>query len=218
MPEYTFRNATKDDVDFIVEAIIEAEKSGSRILSYSRVFNLNEKELISIFRLMLLEEIDGCEFSISSYIVAETENKVVGTIGAWVERKEQPSFMIKSNLLMFFLPESSKLYANNASKITSELIIGHVVDALSLAVVYISPAHRGNNLFQLLTDEHIKRNEGIKELSVQVMANNLYAIRSYERFGFRKVFVVKSDNEKIKQYLPYDKKILMKISLKKIYR
>src|ERR1035437_9586730 len=131
MPVYTFRDATKDDVDFIVEAIIEAEKSGSRILSYSRVFNLSEKELKSIFRLMLLEEIYGCEFSISSYIVAETENIVVGTIGAWVERKEQPSFMIKSNLLMFFLPESSILYASKAAKITSELIIDHVKDALS---------------------------------------------------------------------------------------
>jgi len=214
MPEYTFRNATIDDVNFIVEAIIEAEKSGSSILSYSRVFNLSEKELKRIFRLMLLEEIDGCEFSVSSYIVAETENKVVGTIGAWVERKEQPSFMIKSNLLMFFLPESSKLYASNAAKITSGLIIDHVKDSLSLVVVYISPAHRGKRLFQLLTEEHIKRNEGINELSVQVMANNLFAISSYERYGFRKEFVVKSDNEKIKQFLPYNKKILMKKSLK----
>jgi ribosomal protein S18 acetylase RimI-like enzyme len=214
MPIYTFRNATKDDSDFIVEAIIEAEKSGSEILSYSKLFNLSEEELKGIFRSMLLEEIDGCEFSISSYIVAETENKVVGTIGAWVERKEQPSFIIKSNLLMFFLPESSKLYAATTAKITSELIIDHVKDALSLVVVYIRPAHRGKHLFQLLTNEHIKRNEGINELSVQVMANNLYAIRSYERYGFRKEFVVKSENEKIKQYLPYNEKILMKKSLK----
>jgi ribosomal protein S18 acetylase RimI-like enzyme len=214
MPVYTFRNATQCDVGFIVEAIIEAEKSGSRILSYSRVFNLSEEDLRTMFRLMLLEEIDGCEFSISSYIVAETENKVVGTIGAWVERKEQPSFMIKSNLLMFFLPESSIVYASIAAKITSELIIDHVKDVLSLVVIYISPAHRGNHLFQLLTDEHIKRNEGIKVLSVQVMANNQYAIRTYKRYGFIKDYEVKSNCEKIKQFLPYNKKILMKKTLK----
>jgi ribosomal protein S18 acetylase RimI-like enzyme len=214
MPSYIIRDANKDDIDFIVEAIIEAEKSGSEVFSYSRVFNLSEEELKGIFRSMLLEEVDGCEFSISNYIIAETGNVVVGTIGAYVESNEQSSSIIKSNLLRHFLPARSIIYASQFAKITSELVIDHVKDALSLVVVYINPAHRGNGLFELLTEEHIKRSRSIIELSVQVMANNLYAIRSYERYGFRTDFIIKSDNENIRQFLPYNEKILMKKSLK----
>ena len=210
MSEYIVREATLNDVDFIVEAIIEAEKSGSDKLSYSAVFNLSEDEIRKIFRSMLLEEIDGCEFSITSYLVAEIDKKVVGTIGSWVERQEAPSSFVKSNLLTYYLPKSSILYASREAKITSELYIEHVNGALSLVVVYINPEHRGKRLFELLTNEHIKRNAGVQELSIQVMANNIYAIRSYERYGFKKCFAKKTGNEKIMQFLPFNEKILMK--------
>jgi len=215
MSEYNVREATLNDVDFIVEAIIEAEKSGSDKLSYSAVFNLSEEKIKKIFRRILLEEIDGCEFSITSYLVAEIDNKVVGAIGSWVERQEAPSSFIKSNLLTYYLPKSSILYASQKAKITSELYIEHVKGALSLVVVYINQEHRGKRLFELLTNAHIKRNEDVQELSIQVMANNIYAIRSYERYGFRKCLAKKSDNEQIMQFLPYNEKILMKKPLKK---
>jgi len=213
MPKYIIREATVNDIDFIIEAIIEAEKSGSEILSYSTVFNLSENELRKIFRLMLLEEIDGCEFSISSYLIAENDNTIAGTIGAWVEHEISPSSIIKSNLLGYYLPKSSIIYAALRAKITSELHIDHVIEALSLEIVYIRTTHRGNHLFELLSDAHIKRNKGIKELAVQVMANNDYAIRTYERYGFKQSFVIKSDDEMIKQFLPFNEKILMKKTL-----
>ena len=189
MSNYIIREATVDDVDFIVEAIIEAEKSASDVFSYSNI--------------------------LSSYLVAEVANKVVGTVGAWVEHEETSSSIIKSNLLSYFLPKSSILYASTEAKITSELIIEHIKEALSLAVVYISPEHRGMNLFELLTNEHIDRNAGVNELAIQVMSNNYYAIRSYERYGFRKSFVIRSKNEKIKQFLSFNEKMLMKKTLKK---
>ncbi len=210
MSEYIVREATLNDVDFIVEAIVEAEKSGSDKLSYSAVFNLSEEKIKNLFRSMLLEEIDGCEFSITSYLVAEIDKKVVGTIGSWVERQEAPSSFIKSNLLTYYLPKSSITFASKEAKITSELYIEHVIGALSLVVVYINPDHRGKRLFELLTDAHIKRNEGIQELSIQVMANNIYAIRSYERYGFRKCLAKKTDNDQIMRFLPFNEKILMK--------
>jgi ribosomal protein S18 acetylase RimI-like enzyme len=213
MPEYIIREATLNDIDFIITAIIAAEKSGSEILSYSTVFNLNEDSIKKILRNILLEEIDGCEFSITSYLVAEIDNKAVGTIGSWVEHKETPSSFIKSNLLSYFLPKSSVLYASREAKITSELIIDHVEGALSVVVVYIDPGHRGNKLFELLTDAHIKRNVGIQELSLQVMANNTYAIKSYERYGFKKCYTKKTDDKRIMQFLPYNEKILMKKQL-----
>jgi ribosomal protein S18 acetylase RimI-like enzyme len=213
MVDYTIREATLNDVDFIAKSIIEAEKSGSEKLSYSTIFNISEEEVLRILRLILLEEIDGCEFSLSNYLVAETKNEVVGAIGAWVERKETFSSLIKSNLLGYFLPKSSIQYAINEAKIASELVIDIVEDALSLVVVYISPEHRGKQLFALLTDGHIRRNESIQELAIQVMANNIYAIKSYEKYGFKISLVKKHEDPRIMQFLPYNEKLLMKKQL-----
>jgi len=214
MKPYKIREARTGDVDFIVTAIIEAEKSGSDTLSYSTVFDIPENEVRKIIRSMLLEEIDGCEFSLSSYLVAETDNELVGAIGAWVEKSDAPSKTIKSNLLGYYLPKTSLVYASRNSGITSELIIENVKNALSFVIVYIAPGHRGKGLFSLLADEHIKRNKGIEELSIQVMANNRFAIKSYERYGFTTVQVKTCHDPGILNFLPYHEKVLMKKSLK----
>ena len=214
MNPYKIRDARTGDVDFIVTAIIEAEKSGSNTLSYSTVFNLPETEVRDIMRSMLLEEIDGCEFSLSSYLVAETDGNPVGTIGAWVEKSDAPSKTIKSNLLGYYLPKSSLVYASRESGVASELIIENVKDALSFVIVYIAPEHRGKGLFSLLADEHLRRNKGVEELYIQVMANNHFAIQSYERYGFSKFLVKTCNNPDILNFLPYHEKALMKKSLK----
>ncbi|NMC60960.1 MAG: hypothetical protein GYA51_16505, partial [Candidatus Methanofastidiosa archaeon] len=189
MSEYRVRTATINDIDFIVNAIIQAEKSGSELLSFSTIFNIKEEEVIRILRLILLEEVDGCEFSLTNYIVAELNGLPVGAIGAWVERAETSSSTIKNNLLNYFLTKPSIVYASRDARIASELVIENVRDALSLVVVYISPEHRGRHLFDLMTIGHINRNPGIKELAIQVMANNYYAIRSYKNYGFTTCYV-----------------------------
>jgi len=214
MPEYTFREATENDVDYIVQAIIEAEKSGTDILSYSRIFDLPEKEIRNLFRQMLLEGIDGCEFSIASYIVAIQNEQIAGTIGAWVEIKENPSSLVKANLLGYYLPRNSLVHASAYSTVLSELNIDHVKGALSFVTVYISPEHRGHHLFEQLADMHIRRNPGIEELSIQLMSNNYYAIKSYERYGFKKCLALKSSNELILTLLPFNEKILMNKRIK----
>lgn len=214
MRKFKFRTANINDIDFLIKSIFEAEKSGSEILSYAKIFNLSELELASIFRSMFLEELDGCEFSVSNYIVAEYENKVVASIGAWVEDKQQSSSKIKSNLLAYHLPRESILYASQVSKITSELVIQHVPGLLSLVVVYVDPEQRGNHLLDLLTLEHLKRFSGITDLSLQVMANNVFAIRAYEKIGYQITFRVKSDNESILNFLPGNEKLLMKKKIK----
>jgi ribosomal protein S18 acetylase RimI-like enzyme len=213
MSKYIFRPANLNDVDFLVKTIIEAEKSGSEIFSYSKVFNLSEDEVAAIFKEMFLEEIEGCEFSVSSYIVAEFENKVVAAIGAWVEEEGNPSSKIKSNLLGYYLPKDAIHHAAQLAKITSELFIPHPIGTLSIVMVYVTPDHRGRNLIELLTNEHIKLNSEIKELSVQVMSNNLPAIKSYLKVGFETTHQVKCNDEKILHFLPGDEKLLMKKKL-----
>src|SRR5487761_2666622 len=100
------RGAAIRDVAFLVETIIEAEKSGTDVLSYSTVFGLTEDDSRKYIAEMLLEEVDGCEISISSFMVAEIDGKPVAAVSAWIEGIERvQSKILKGNLLHFTLPK-----------------------------------------------------------------------------------------------------------------
>lgn len=209
MSDYIFRTAVAEDVDFLVETIVQAEKSGSEIFSYSRIFDLSEAEVRDLFREMFLEEIEGCEFSIFNYIVAEKDNQPAAALCAWVENSAHPSSVIKGNLMGFYFPKSSILHAAEVGKITSPLNIPLEHGKLYIAYVSVSPKHRGKNLFSLMLNQHLLRNPEVTELSIQVMANNTFAVSSYERAGFVKTKSFKTDNTEIFNYLPGNERLLM---------
>lgn len=82
MSIFNFRKATLNDIPFLVETIIEAEKSGTNILPYTTIFRLSETESKKYITDMFLEEIDGCQLSISSYMITEQNRKSAGAIGS----------------------------------------------------------------------------------------------------------------------------------------
>jgi ribosomal protein S18 acetylase RimI-like enzyme len=218
MNEFLFRKATVSDIPFLVETIIEAEKSGTDILSYSTVFGLSETQTREFLSNMLIEEIDGCELSVSSFFVAENQNKVIAAISAWVEGAEGlPSSVIKGNLLNFALPKFSFEKANSLSPLLRDLHIECVENTIQLGLVYVSENFRGKNLVGLLLNEaidfYLKNYPEIKIVYVQVFGNNIPAIKAYERVKFEVEKIKVCDKYEIRNYLPSDKKILMKRSL-----
>ncbi len=88
MVNFIFRQATIKDVPFLVDTIIAAEKSGTDIFTYSTIFGLTEEEARKYIAAMFLEEIDGCELSISSFLLAESNGHIAAAIGAWIEGNE----------------------------------------------------------------------------------------------------------------------------------
>lgn len=55
----------------------------------------------------MLEEVDGCEMSLSSFVVAEYKGQPVAARGGWVEgvnEDNMPSAILKSNLFTYILP------------------------------------------------------------------------------------------------------------------
>jgi len=54
-------------------------------LSYSTFFNLSEEQVRSYIIRMFEEEVDGCEFSLSSYLLYEYEGNPVASVGGWIE-------------------------------------------------------------------------------------------------------------------------------------
>lgn len=218
MEGFVIRNATTNDVSFLVETIIEAEKSGTDKLSYSTIFGLSKKDAGKYITEMLLEEVDGCELSISSFMIAEKNGQIAGATAAWIEGYEGiPSSVLKGNLLNFTLPKECIERALEINTLLREIHIEYKPGTMQLGLVYVSPGFRGMNLVSLLIDEHIlellKIKSGIKEMYVQVFENNIQAIKAYEKAKFKTVLIKESPNEEIARYLPSNKKILMKKEL-----
>lgn len=217
MNDYVFRKATINDVDFLSEAIIAAEKSGSEVLSYHSIFGLTEDETTRLIKQMLEEEIDGCELSVSSYWLAEKNNELAAAMGAWIEDEEYSSSSIKGGLIACTLPKQSLLKSKGISHILSEVSIEYVPGSLCIGIVYVKKDHRGKGLVSLLLDKHIT---GVEQLNqkpdvyIQVFGNNTPAIKAYEKLGFSEIKHIKSESKEVSRYLPSNEKYLLKRSNK----
>ena len=54
-------------------------------------------------------KVDGCELSISSYLIAHIENKPIGTVGAWIEASVEYLENNKRQSLFKFIPKKNLL-------------------------------------------------------------------------------------------------------------
>lgn len=218
MKEFVIRKAARDDVPFLVDTIIEAEKSGTDKLSYSTVFGLSEMESRTYIAEMLLEEVDGCELSISSFLIAEKNGCIAAASAAWIEGIDGiPSTVLKGNLLNSVLPKKCFEKALAMNLILRDLHIEYIAGTIQLGLVYVKSDFRGLNLVSMLIDEHVsqlqKQAPTLDAMYVQVFGNNLPAIKAYEKVDFEVVMSKESSNEEILRYLPSNKKIVMKKKL-----
>jgi len=213
-----FRKADLEDIPFLVKTIIEAEKSGTDILSYQTVFGLDEKQTSELLVKVLEEEEDHCELSLSSFLVAEQGGEIIGAVGAWVEAMDEvPSTMIKGNLLGFYLPREA-LYKAAALKSTLQsLHLEYKSGTIQIGLVFVAEKARGQGIPKRLIEEQVSRllkiRPEISEAYVQVFANNLPAIKAYEKFGFKIIETRTSEDQTIHTLLPYHTKINMKTHL-----
>lgn len=214
MEKFSLRNATQKDIPFLVDTIIEAEKSGTDVLTYTTIFGLTEQETRSYLALMLEEEVDGCEISVSGFLLAELNGKVVGAVGSWVEGSEGiPSTVLKGNLLNYILPSSSIEKASKLSGIARDLHIEYKNNTLQIGLVYVAKEARGLGLVKLLLDKIIGIAKAefpeINEVNIQVFGNNTAAIKAYEKAGFKLVYTKTASLAEINNYMPGDSKVVM---------
>jgi len=218
MDEFIIRQATANDVPFLVETIIEAEKSGTDRLTYSTVFGLTLEESRKYIAEMLYEEIDGCELSVSSFLVAEKNGETAAALSAWIEGSEGiPSTSLKGNLLNFILPKKCIERAMKINSVISDLHIEYYPGTIQIGAGYVAKEFRGNNLLGILTARIIERlsetNRGVSQIYTQIFDCNTPSIRTNEKLNFKVVMLKESSNEEIINYLPSNKKILMKKEL-----
>jgi len=95
------RPATANDIDFVIEAIVESEKSGSNIISSCNIFGLTEEKFKEIIRKVLCENVPNYDYYLSGFIIAEKYGEYVGAMCSWIEAADDtPSGIIKATILL----------------------------------------------------------------------------------------------------------------------
>lgn len=222
MNSIKIRKANLKDIPFLTKTIIEAEKSGTTILSYSAIFGLNEFEIEMLISKMLSEEIEDCELSISSFLIAEENGITAASLSGWLENASGiPSAVLKGNLLNYFLPRESFEKAAACAKYTKELHIDYVPNSFQIGAGYVAESFRGRQLLGLLTEELINRlttqYPSANEIYAQIFDCNIPSLKTYQRAGFEIINTKISKEKKITDYLPSSKKILLKKNLGSFY-
>lgn len=215
MEEFIFRQANTGDIPFLVDTIIGAEKSGTDILSYTTIFGLAEPEAKEYLTKMLLEEVDGCELSVSSFFVAEIYNQVVAALSSWVEGAEGlSSSELKGNLLSYILPGVCIQRAASVNSIVNQVHIDYIPGTMQKGAGYVIKDYRNRKLFGILTykliDHLLDLHPNVKQVYTQVFGCNIPAIRANEKIGFSIVRRIKAEDDRILKYLPSNVKVVMK--------
>jgi len=208
------RPATLDDIDFVVTAIIEAEKSFTDKIGPANYFELSENDYRRYIKLMLQEEIDGCELSISSYVVAEYEGNVISCRGGWLEGDNEAhnsSSILKSNLFAYFVPIDNLQKGIDKYDIVKDIMIERSMGAYQIENSYTIPEFRGLHITTKLDEYHIKNaiQKGCHTMQVHVCLDNEKSIKACERSGFKIVKIFKSSDKRITDYYPSDTMVLM---------
>ena len=212
--EIIIRRATSDDIDFLAETIIAAEKSGTDNFGLAKLFELSEDEMRDCIKAMLDEEIDGCEFSVSSFLVAEHKGKVVSAFAGWVEgvnEDELPSAILKSNLVGYCLPVENVKRSQSKADIVRPLQIEREEGTYQLEYSYTLLDYRGKGILGAIMDAHEQgaASKGVSKIQVHVFDNNPAAIKAYEKMGFKEAKRYESNHPETSLYFPSNVELLM---------
>ena len=208
------RRATAADRNFLIQAIIEADKSGTDKSSYCSLLNINEEELAVLLNNIFEYELDGFEFCDNAFCVLEYESLPVGTCASWVENIDgSPSWQ---NRMLSIRSEASK------ESLDHMLSLQHLVEgvmpsrtplSMQIESVYIAPSFRGKNLFNKMVEFHHQEAllllSSLNSLELMVYDNNIAAINSYIKSGFEIIQQTKSTSPELKNIFPSDGMLLL---------
>ena len=144
--KYIIRRASLNDKDFIADVIIEAEKSGTGNCGLAKLYDLTEQELKRYLVNMLEEEIDGCELSLSSFLVVEYDGEPVAAGGGWLEGDNEDglsSSILKANLIAYYIPAEKIKSSQLRLDIVKDIQIERELGTFQMEYAYVKKEHQG---------------------------------------------------------------------------
>jgi len=212
------RPAQPADREFLIEAILEAEKSGSDRIPYCAIFSLDEAELRTLLASILDEDFTGQELCISGFQVAEVAGQPAGAACGWVEGAGgMASTLVKANLLQHFLDADRLADARPHLERLAQLSLEREPGAIQLESIYVRPGQRGHGLTgRILTEQLRVLQTGAphaEKAQIILMKDNDRALRAYQKLGFAVARERHSDDPELAAILPGTTKILMERAL-----
>jgi predicted GNAT family acetyltransferase len=215
------RKATVNDMNFIIETILEADKSGTSISSTCNILNILEKEYRTILRDILKENVEGQEFSLSGFLVAELNDEPIGALGSWVEGVGGiPSHLLYSTLLLHHMKRENipGIIAN--FRVTKELSFRREENSIQFEYGYVRDKFRRKGVYTRLMIESIKKHypsgTTISKAQGICFKKNIPSLNSALKLGFHEVETKISSNEQLMKLFPYNEKILVEMNQKRL--
>lgn len=217
----SIRQATFEDINFIIETIIEADKGGTNIISACNILSISEQEYKKILTNILTENIEGQEYSLSGFLIAEIETKPVGALGSWIEGAAGvSSYILYSNILLNYLEREKIPEVLSKFKITKEISFKREEGAIQFEYGYVREEFRRRGIYTRLMTESIKRfylkNKNIKKTQGICFRENYKSVNAGLKIGFQIAEIKKSNNEILKKIFPYTEKILLELNNEKM--
>ena len=142
--DFLIRDANLKDIDFLVEAIVNAEKGHRHVLPYCALFNISEVELRSILKKIFMEDIADFDFSAGNFVIAEHEGCPVAAYAGWVEGIGGiPSRLLKMSAFRTFLSKKHFVDYQSVAHIDGEIAMKRDHLTLQLETTYVKKDYRG---------------------------------------------------------------------------
>ncbi len=203
----TYRRATIVDIDFIVEELIEAERSGSGMVSHQKIFHLSMPEYEKLLYNILQEEVPGSEYYCDNYLLICQGEKIIGGHAAWIEGEgNKSSNMIKGALLAYYLGIEKWKEITEDLRIISEIETPREPGALIMEAGYLKQGVRGRNILQEFIDYTInmfkEEYPELKKAQLVCFLENERSIKAVSKAGFTIKTKNVSNNPRIKELIP----------------
>jgi ribosomal protein S18 acetylase RimI-like enzyme len=208
----SFQVAQEKDVDFIIDTIIEAEKSGTETIISTKIFNFDESQFRDTLKSILLSEIPDFDYSLSSFLIAFIDAEPVGALGAWVEEENgYKSGILKANALFQNISKDLILASRSILEKARLLKIDRTKGAIQLENAYVKSAFRRRGIFTSLIIENIKRlsNGENKLVQAVLFKENYKSFNAYRKLNFNISEEISSDDEIVKSIYPYSFRVLL---------
>ncbi len=213
MEDIQLRWATLADIPLIVETIIASEKSGTDILPLATMFGITEEVVRECLVQILEEEEPGCEFSLSSYVVAEQNGVAGAALGGWYDDLERPSSIIKANLVGYYFPRESFDTLRSNAAVVADTLIKREPGSYQFENMIVGEQFRGKGMVKRLTDFHVANAHAnhplARKIQGQVFVHNEAALHAHSKNGFVQIKIYTSANPKVETLLPNKSKVLI---------
>ncbi len=212
----SIRTAVVDDIDFVIEAIFESEKSSSQVISSCKIFSLSEEQFKEILIDVLKQDIPNYDYFLSGFLIAERDGMRIGALGSWLESADgTPSGIIKATILFPYLDKNTIKNLNKNTKVIKGLTINREVGALQLEHGYVRPEFRRHGVFTRLIKEHVikytQKNDSIEKVQGIIFKENYKSYQAHLKVGYKVIEERIVDDPAIFNFFPFNTKVLVEL-------